>query len=77
MSAIQYNSKPVTVMSIKSLICLQKGENEERDWQWNVTDQDGNVWYVVGGCDFTGWDCQSWLSWNPVKDTSTRAWDCT
>ena len=34
------------------------GENDEADWHWIVTTTSGFA-YISGGCDYTGWDCQS------------------
>lgn len=35
------------------------GENDGAEWHWIVELQDGTWAYVHGGCDYTGWDCQS------------------
>jgi hypothetical protein len=65
------------------------GENDEYDWYWLIR-KDKWFYYVQGGCDYTGWDCQSWgssskhktlkaaLEAAPVKekytDRTPRAW---
>ena len=36
------------------------GENEESEWHWLIAMKDRTYAYVSGGCDYTGWDCQSW-----------------
>lgn len=44
------------------------GERDEKDWHWLVGFQDGKVGYITGGCDYTGWDCQSFLNVKIFKD---------
>ena len=48
---------------IVNLDMRQQGENDESEWIWLVTMQDGTKWKATGGCDYTGWDCQSELLW--------------
>lgn len=47
---------------IKQVLAVYEGENEERDWRWVLELNDGRFVYLQGGCDYTGWDCQSWAS---------------
>lgn len=35
------------------------GENDGPDWHWIIAMKDHTYAYVAGGCDYTGWDCQS------------------
>lgn len=51
--------------------CVKVGENDGPDWVWALTMEDGSRWLCRGGCDFTGWDCQSSNSWN--EDAVTRS----
>lgn len=44
---------------VKRVDLIQRGENEELDWIWTVLFEDGTAAEFRGGCDFTGWDCQS------------------
>lgn len=48
---------------IVSLECIQHGENDGQNWIWHVGLDNGTQWVVEGGCDYTGWDCQSGLTW--------------
>jgi len=43
------------------------GANDESDWYWILT-VDGKTYYATGGCDYTGWDCQSSGSIQEVAD---------
>lgn len=56
--ALEYNSVglPSPVVAILATI---EGENDEADWHWLVRLEDGQHAYISGGCDYTGWDCQS------------------
>lgn len=35
------------------------GENDGFNWHWILQMKDGTFSYATGGCDYTGWDCQS------------------
>lgn len=78
-SAITYNHHPfgAEFPVIKNLVCTKVGENDGGDWNWLVWVYD-EVWLATGGCDYTGWDCQSDLDWQrvelPVPWPSNR-WD--
>jgi len=39
---------------------VQRGERGGREWVWMIGTRDGRLWTLIGGCDFTGWDCYSW-----------------
>lgn len=54
---------PAEAQGIASIMCLEYGVRAGPDWKWLVRLFDNSHWWVVGGCDYTGWDCQSWLSW--------------
>lgn len=49
--------------AVRSIVCEQHGENDGADWIWLVEFADGAKWHVEGGCDYTGWDCQSSIEW--------------
>lgn len=50
-------------IGIASLVMIAQGENDGAEWEWEVKTSDGRSWHVQGGCDYTGWDCQSGLTW--------------
>lgn len=58
-AALEYNPQPFTVGDIKMVHAVVEGEHDERDWYWIIELRDGRYVYLTGGCDFTGWDCQS------------------
>lgn len=62
--ACEHNSSEATEISdlaITEFKMLQQGEHDCKDWIWRITTEDGSEWVAIGGCDYTGWDCQSWL----------------
>lgn len=40
------------------------GENDGYNWYWILQMRDGTFGWAEGGCDYTGWDCQSHASFN-------------
>ena len=47
---------------IKKIIAEVAGENDEYSWYWIVSLNSDKFALLEGGCDYTGWDCQSSLS---------------
>ena len=47
------------------------GENDEADWYWVLKMKDGTWGLGQGGCDYTGWDCQSNFSFEPAPTVYT------
>lgn len=45
---------------IAEVLAVWEGENEGDDWRWILRLNDGRFVFLQGGCDFTGWDCQSY-----------------
>jgi len=41
---------------IKELLATIPGENDGADWHWLVSLENGNIAYLRGRCDYTGWD---------------------
>lgn len=62
-AAIEYNYlEEFKLTDIAYVWAVVEGENDGPAWHWIVRLQDGSAWYLTGSCDYTGWDCQSWLS---------------
>jgi hypothetical protein len=64
--AVEYNGWEPECKDITDLVMEHEGERDEDSWTWRVTLADGTVWKVEGWCDYTGWDCQSGISWEQV-----------
>lgn len=63
--ALSYNGQEVLKYEdIAGLLAEAPGHNDEDEWYWVGQLKDGRFFAAVGGCDYTGWDCQSHLnSW--------------
>lgn len=62
-ACLNYNPQDnITDEDIAEVLAVYEGENDERDWRWIVRLTSGNWAYIRGGCDYTGWDCQSWAT---------------
>ena len=79
-ACLQYNPQPFTIHDIEKVLAVWEGENDGDDWRWviqlkshlQVEGQTGKYVYLQGGCDYTGWDCQSWATCS-VFSSKTRA----
>jgi len=58
LAALECNGHGAFVERIVDILATIEGENDERNWHWIVRTDEGFA-YVTGGCDNTGWDCQS------------------
>jgi len=48
---------------VEALIAEIPGHNDEDEWFWIGKLKDGRFFGARGGCDYTGWDCQSHCSY--------------
>ena len=61
LACLEYNPQPdFTALNIEKVMAVYEGEHDEEDWIWiiQLRDEAGYV-FLQGGCDYTGWDCQS------------------
>jgi hypothetical protein len=65
-SAVSYNGG-LDLELVKGVVACVYGENDEAYWHWILKMKDGKYGYAVGGCDYTGWDCQSWFNFVPAR----------
>ena len=66
--ALVYNDRgPLDSAQLVNLVCVQVGRNDEESWIWHVSLDDGTRWALEGWCDYTGWDCQSGVSWTQIS----------
>ncbi len=71
---LDYNPQGFTIEQVARVAAVIEGEHEGPDWHW-VLELKGGQWaYLVGGCDYTGWDCQSG-AWSKVVPDAITA--CT
>jgi hypothetical protein len=68
-----YNPQGFGIDDIKSVLAVWEGENDGDDWRWVLLMKDGRYIFLQGGCDYTGWDCQSWASHKVVDSPEEGA----
>lgn len=68
--ALKYNPQSFNLLDIKRLLAVVEGERDGPKWHWIIKLRDGRVAYMSGGCDYTGWDCQSNASSEVFPTTS-------
>lgn len=54
-----FSSEPFTRNDVVEIVAQREGERDERDWVVVCKLADGRYALMSGGCDYTGWDCQS------------------
>jgi hypothetical protein len=67
---------PFSQEQVKAIIAEVCGANDECDWWWvlKVELPEGTKYALVsGGCDYTGWDCQSSMAHHGFFDTALEA----
>lgn len=57
--AFEYNGLEDKLKEINVIVAEVCGENDGVDWYWILQMKDGTFANASGGCDYTGWDCQS------------------
>lgn len=57
--AFNYNGLSEKLDEIDVIVAEVCGENDGADWFWILQMKDGSFANAQGGCDYTGWDCQS------------------
>lgn len=65
-SCLEYNQQPAPlddVLHVESVLAIWEGRNDAEDWRWVLKLITGEFVLLRGGCDYTGWDCQSWASY--------------
>lgn len=63
-----------TEADIEKVLAVYEGENDGDNWRWILHLKDGRFVYLSGGCDYTGWDCQS-NAYSEFSDTQQGAVD--
>ncbi len=59
-ACLNYNPQPFAESDIAEVLAVWEGQNDGDDWRWILRLKDGRFVFLQGGCDYTGWDCQSW-----------------
>lgn len=68
-ACLEYNPQPFNILDIKKVLAVWVGENDGDDWRWIIQltpqakkEHKAGYVFLMGGCDYTGWDCQSWAT---------------
>jgi hypothetical protein len=56
---LRYNPQSFTLEQVERVLAVIEGEPDGPDYHWILLLKDGRHAYLTGGCDYTGWDCQS------------------
>jgi hypothetical protein len=78
LACMEYNGGDLdnlTAWDIQEVLAVSEGENDEEDWVWLIlldrlsphVQNKKRYMLIVGGCDYTGWDCQSWASYDTAQ----------
>lgn len=59
---LNYNGDIYSLEDIANIHAEVTGHNDEDNWYWIIELKDGRFVLTSAGCDYTGWDCQSWGS---------------
>lgn len=60
LKCLEYNPQSrFNTRDIARILAVHEGYNDEEDWRWILELKDKTFVYLRGGCDYTGWDCQS------------------
>jgi len=57
---LRYNEDIYKLEDIANIHAEVPGHNDEDYWYWIIELKDGRFVLTSAGCDYTGWDCQSW-----------------
>lgn len=61
--AVEYNDvAPFRLQDVAYVLAALMGERDGPNYHWVIAMKDHTYAYVEGGCDYTGWDCQSHAS---------------
>ncbi len=74
-SAFDHNSLSAELGLIDVIVAEVCGENDGYSWYWILQMRDGSFANAEGGCDYTGWDCQSHTSFKGGFKTAQEAVD--
>lgn len=54
---LNYNSQEgFDLPDIAEVLAVVEGEHDGASWHWILKLNNGTFAYLVGGCDYTGWD---------------------
>ena len=68
-ACLEYNPQSFDLQNVEKVLAVWEGEHDGDDWRWVIKvnsvcskKNGGRFVFLQGGCDYTGWDCQSWAT---------------
>lgn len=59
-ACLNYNEQPgFGLADVVEILAVFEGENDSFEWRWILKLSKGRFALLKGGCDYSGWDCQS------------------
>lgn len=73
-AALQYNPQDgFEAQDIERVLAVCEGQNDGDSWRWVLQLKDNRILFVVGWCDYTGWDCQSGVHHSVVENPTPES----
>lgn len=72
MGCLDNNPQDYTLENVAEVMAVWEGENDGDNWRWILRLDTEKFVYLIGGCDYTGWDCQSFAN-STYADTAEAA----
>src|SRR5260221_12084226 len=70
---LENNQDIYTLEEIANIHAEVPGHNDDDSWYWIIALKDGRFVLTSAGCDYTGWDCQSWGESKVAANAETAA----
>jgi hypothetical protein len=61
-ACLKYNQTSFSAQQIKRVLAVYEGERDRTPWHWIIQTIGDRMIYLSAGCDYTGWDCISWIN---------------
>ena len=82
-ACLEYNPQQFGLEDIEKVVAVWTGENDGDDWRWVIKvskkcaeANSGRFVFLQGGCDYTGWDCQSYAT-STFHKSASKAAECS
>ena len=72
-NCLEYNRVGIGKHEIARVLGVVEGDHDGPSWYWVLESHAGQCGVLVGGCDYTGWDCQSSAQWQRLPERN-RFW---
>ena len=59
-ACLTFNPQPFKLIDIDKVLAVFEGEHDSKEGHWVIRLDDNRYLYLRGGCNYTGWDCNSW-----------------